>query len=95
MGFHFRRSVRVLPGIRGNLGRRRASVSVAVRGAHVTVGPSGTRTTVGLPGSGLSDTHLELSGRAPQPAPPAPGGRRVLVRMLLVARCAAAYAATR
>jgi hypothetical protein len=29
--------------------------------AHVTYGPSGTRTTVGLPGTGLSYTHLEKS----------------------------------
>jgi hypothetical protein len=35
-----------------------------VRGAHVTYGPTGTRTTVGLPGSGLSYTHLEKPHRA-------------------------------
>jgi hypothetical protein len=61
MGFRFRRSVKLLPGIRLNFGKRGISTSIGVRGAHVTFGPSGTRTTVGLPGSGLSYTHLEKS----------------------------------
>jgi hypothetical protein len=59
MGFRFRRSVKVFPGLRLNFGKRGISASIGVRGAHVTYGPSGTRTTVGLPGSGLSYTHLE------------------------------------
>ena len=59
MGFRFRRSIRLLPGIRVNLGKRGASLSLGRRGAHVTIGPTGTRTTVGLPGTGLSYTHLQ------------------------------------
>jgi Protein of unknown function (DUF4236) len=59
MGFRFRRSIKILPGIRLNFGKRGVSTSIGVRGAHVTVGRTGTRTTVGLPGSGLSYTHLE------------------------------------
>jgi hypothetical protein len=59
VGFRFRRSISLLPGIRVNLGKRGASVSLGRRGAHVTIGPTGTRTTVGLPGTGLSYTHLE------------------------------------
>jgi hypothetical protein len=56
--FRFRRSIRLFPGVRINLGKRSASVSVGVRGAHVTFGgPQGTRTTVGLPGTGLSYTE--------------------------------------
>jgi hypothetical protein len=59
MGFRFHRSIRLLPGIRLNFGKRGISASIGVRGAHVTFGAAGTRTTVGLPGSGLSYTHLE------------------------------------
>jgi hypothetical protein len=59
MGFRFRRSVKILPGIRLNFGKRGISTSIGVRGAHVTIGKAGTRTTIGLPGSGLSYTHLE------------------------------------
>jgi hypothetical protein len=57
VGFRFRRSVRVLPGIRLNLSKSGASVSLGGRGLHYTVGPNGTRTTVGLPGTGLSWTQ--------------------------------------
>jgi hypothetical protein len=59
MGFRFRRSLHIPPGIRLNIGKRGVSTSIGVRGAHVTFGKTGTRTTVGLPGSGLSNTHLE------------------------------------
>jgi hypothetical protein len=63
MGFRFRRSIRILPGIRLNFGKRGISTSIGVRGAHVTIGKTGTRTTVGLSGSGLSYTHLERPHR--------------------------------
>jgi hypothetical protein len=59
MGFRIHRSVRVLPGIRLNFGKRGISTSIGVRGAHITFGRTGTRTTVGLPGTGLSYTHME------------------------------------
>ena len=36
--FRFRRSVRILPAVRLNFGKRSASVSIGVRSAHVTLG---------------------------------------------------------
>jgi Protein of unknown function (DUF4236)/Rap1a immunity proteins len=78
MGFRFRRSIRILPGLRLNFGKRGVSTSIGVRGAHVTVGHGQVRETVGLPGTGLSYTHVEgthktaadASGEAqPQPVP--------------------------
>ena len=81
MGFRFRRSVKLFPGLRLNFGKRGISASIGVRGAHVTYGPTGTRTTVGLPGSGLSYTHFDKPHRdVPIPAaaepPTDPGGRQ-------------------
>jgi hypothetical protein len=64
MGFRFRRTFTVIPGVRINLGKRGASVSVGVRGAHVTMGPRGTRTTVGIPGTGASCTKQIRPTRA-------------------------------
>jgi len=58
MGWRFRRSAKILPGIRLNLSRSGVSTSVGVRGAHVTVGHGKVRETVGLPGSGVSYTHV-------------------------------------
>lgn len=57
MGFRFRRSLRIAPGIRLNLGKRGMSLSLGRRGASVTIGDRGTYANVGLPGSGLSYRH--------------------------------------
>lgn len=54
MGFRFRRSVKILPGVRLNLSGSGASVSLGPRGFHYTVGSKGTRVTAGIPGTGLS-----------------------------------------
>ena len=56
MGFRFRRSIRLAPGLRLNLSRTGLSASLGRRGATVNLNANGARTTVGLPGSGLSYT---------------------------------------
>jgi hypothetical protein len=61
MGFRFRRSFSILPGIRLNLGKRGISASIGVRGAHVTFGPTGTRTTVGLPRCGKTQAGRDIT----------------------------------
>jgi len=67
MGFRFRRSIGIIPGVRLNFGRRGTSVSVGVRGAHMTVGPSGVRKTVGIPGTGMSYTTHDSWGTQSTP----------------------------
>ena len=62
MGFRFRRSVRLFPGVRLNFSGRGASVSVGRKGATLNIGRKGTRATVGLPGTGLSYS-TSLSGK--------------------------------
>jgi len=69
MGFRFRRSIRILPGIRLNLSKSGVSTSIGVRGAHVTLGHGKVRETVGLPGTGLSYTHVDGTHQAHQDAP--------------------------
>ena len=55
MGFNFRKSVKIAPGIRLNVGKKGiSSVSIGPRGAKVNIGKKGTRTTVSAPGTGLS-----------------------------------------
>lgn len=54
MGLRFRRSVRLAPGLRLNLGRRGASLSLGGRGASLNIGRRGVYGNVGLPGTGLS-----------------------------------------
>ena len=72
MPFRFRRSVKILPGIRINLGKRGASLSVGGRGAHVTFGHGKVRETIGLPGTGISFTHTSHQAHAKPPGPAHP-----------------------
>jgi hypothetical protein len=64
MPYRFRRSIRILPGLRLNIAKRGVSTSVGGRGAHVTIGHGEVRETVGLPGTGLSSTHVERARQA-------------------------------
>jgi len=64
--FRFRRSIKILPGLRWNIGKRSSSVSLGGRGFHYSIGSSGTRTTVGLPGTGLSYTSVNHRKRTEQ-----------------------------
>ena len=50
----FRRTIKIAPGLRLNVGKRGVSVSAGVRGARVTLGKGRVTRTVGLPGTGLS-----------------------------------------
>ena len=54
MGFRFHRGVRLLPGVRLNFSKSGTSLSLGGRGLSLNLSPSGVRTTVGVPGSGLS-----------------------------------------
>jgi uncharacterized protein DUF4236 len=49
----FFRRVTLLPGLRLNLSKSGASVSIGHRGAWYTVGPRGRRATLGIPGTGI------------------------------------------
>lgn len=63
MGFlRFRRSFKVVPGIRLNLSKTGVSTSVGRRGLWFTLGSRGTRSTVGLLGTGVSYTQQSRRG---------------------------------
>jgi hypothetical protein len=46
MGFRFRRSFRVLPGVHINLSKSGVSISIGERGATLNISKRGTRSTV-------------------------------------------------
>jgi hypothetical protein len=55
MGFRFRKSIKILPGIRLNVGKSGInSLSVRGRGATTNIGNHGTHTTYSIPGTGIS-----------------------------------------
>jgi hypothetical protein len=81
MGWRFRRSIKLAPGVRVNFGSSGvSSVSVGRRGARVTIGKRGVTQTLGIPGTGLSystnitstsPTAHSLSTSTPLALPPA------------------------
>lgn len=83
MGWRFRKSFKLFPGVKLNLSRGGLSLSLGGSPATLNIGPRGPRATLGVPGSGLSFS-VPLGGQpagrggahAPAPAagiaPPAP-----------------------
>ena len=74
MGWRFRKSFKIAPGVRWNLGKRGSSVSLGGRGFTVNVGPRAVRRTISILGTGLSHTqNLSASNRSlPASSPPRP-----------------------
>jgi tetratricopeptide (TPR) repeat protein len=74
MSYRFRKSVKLAPGVRMNVGKRGLGLSAGPRGASYTVNTSGRKTaSVGLPGTGVSyRSSLGASGsRSSRSAPQA------------------------
>lgn len=69
MGFRFRRSIKIAPGVRWNFSKGGRSVSIGPSGAKVTLSATGTRVTTGLPGTGISHTQFIPRARPSEPQP--------------------------
>lgn len=54
MGWRYRRSVKLFPGVKINLSKTGASLSVGGRGATMNIGKRGVRRTLSIPGTGIS-----------------------------------------
>lgn len=62
MGFRFRKSVKIAPGVRLNLGKKSAGISFGGKGAGVSINSkTGTTSRVSIPGTGLSYTSSSSS----------------------------------
>jgi len=87
MGFRFRRTLRVLPGVRLNVSKSGVSTSIGGRGAWFTFGRRGVRTTAGIPGTGLSYTTSSSSRRHAEPGERVSQGEPMptILRYLLMA----------
>ena len=54
MGFRFRKSIKLLPGIKLNFSKSGVSTTIGKAGASINISGRGTRGTVGIPGTGVS-----------------------------------------
>jgi hypothetical protein len=68
VGFQFFCRIRIIPGVRLNLSRSGVSTSIGSRGAWYTFGSGRRRTTVGVPGSGLSYSRQVRTQHGDRPA---------------------------
>ena len=53
MGLRLRRRLGIMPGVSLNVSKSGVSASIGTRGAIVNVSGRGTRTTIGMPGTGI------------------------------------------
>lgn len=89
MTLRFRKSIKIMPGVRLNASLSGLSATVGRRGASVNIGKRGVRGTVGVPGSGLSYSE-RLSGPRVARAQPQPyantwvPGERLKVTLVVV-----------
>lgn len=54
MGFRFRKSKKIAPGVRLNFGKKGVGVRFGGKGGGISFGPSGTRVSASIPGTGIS-----------------------------------------
>jgi hypothetical protein len=88
MPLHFSRRLSLVPGLRVNLSKSGASLSLGHRGAWWTVGPRGGRATLGVPGTGLFWTE-----KVPPATPPTARHRVAFIVVVLVVVALLALAA--
>jgi len=70
MPFRFRKSIKLAPGVRLNVGKRASSLTIGRRGASINFGSRGAHANVGIPGTGLS-YRSKIGGGASTPIGPA------------------------
>lgn len=54
MSFRFRKSFKILPGVRLNVGKTTASFNIGKRGANINIGKRGIYSNFGIKGTGIS-----------------------------------------
>ena len=82
----FRKSIKIMPGVKINLSKSGISTSVGTNGATVNIKPGRkTRATVGIPGTGLSHTqNVSEQKPASQAKGTSAGGGIFVLAVLLV-----------
>lgn len=84
MGLRLRKTIRIAPGIKINLSKTGASLSVGQKGATVNFGRKGVRGTTGVPGTGVSYSQYQSYK----------GGKGTIAFWVVIAIIAASYVFT-
>lgn len=79
MGFNFRKSFKIAPGVRLNVSKKGiSSVSLGTKGAKVNIGKKGTRTTLSAPGTGLSYSKYSAYEQNTASQPPSTQSKKTM-----------------
>ena len=71
MGFRFRKSFKIAPGIRVNLNAKSTSIRIGPKGLGYTISSNGTkRVSASIPGTGISYSEVTSSKRTSPPVQP-------------------------
>src|SRR5436305_849472 len=72
MSFRLRKSMKLFPGAKINIGKTGIGMSTGIKGAHQGLNKRGTYTDIGIPGTGISTFQYIGKGKTQtvQPAPP-------------------------
>ena len=92
MGFRFRKSIKLFPGVRINLSKSGVSASVGRPGASINFSDKGTRGTVSVPGTGISYSNKISSSEATAPDGGSNSGAWLLWTIATLAGCMLIYA---
>lgn len=68
MSIRFRRTFTIFPGVKVNVSKGGISLSVGKRGATLNFSKRGVRQTVGIPGSGLSESSYIIKNKSDEEA---------------------------
>ena len=63
MGLRYRKSIKLVPGVKLNISKSGISTSVGKPGNTVNISRRGVRSTVGIPGTGLSYSQMLTKGK--------------------------------
>jgi hypothetical protein len=84
MAIRFRRSIKIAPGLKLNVGKRGGSVRIGGKNAGYTIGTSGRTVSASVPGTGLGFVSRKgRSSKGHQEEVAAPGGGSGFVRFAL------------
>lgn len=67
MGFRFRKTIKIIPGVKINISKSGLSTSLGGKGCTVNIGHGRVKTTLGLPGTGLSYQSQTKYGKIIEP----------------------------
>lgn len=85
MGFRFKKSFKIIPGVKLNVSKKGlSSISLGGKGVSMNFGKKGRRTTVGIPGTGMSYTSSSRHRRTRKKSSGGCGGLILLIIIVMV-----------